>query len=97
MLAKVLIGVLVCSLLCPSMSHAFGLLRYTFDAIANQLGLDRGPIPKTLPRTPPGESVPSPCPVDRVPGRSKSLYPGRGLLIDTIFRVLIGRLVNDLS
>ncbi len=58
MLVKILIGMLVCFLVCPSVSHAFGLLRYTFDAVANQLGLDRGPIPKTLPRTPPGALYP---------------------------------------
>jgi len=55
MAVKVLVAVLVLSLICPSMSNAFGLLRYTFDAIANQLGLDRGPIPKTLPKTPPAD------------------------------------------
>jgi hypothetical protein len=53
MAVKILIGVLVFSLICPCASHAFGLLRYTFDAIANQLGLDRGPIPKAPPKAPP--------------------------------------------
>jgi hypothetical protein len=53
MVVRFLIGVLVFSLVCPSASNAFGLLRYTFDAIANQLGLDRGPIPKAPPKTPP--------------------------------------------
>ncbi len=31
-------------------SHAFGLLQYTCEAVANQLGLDRGPIPKLAPQ-----------------------------------------------
>jgi hypothetical protein len=53
MVVRVLIVVLVLCLVCPSASNAFGLLRYTFDAIANQLGLDRGPIPKAPPKTPP--------------------------------------------
>jgi hypothetical protein len=50
MKTRILLTVLVLMLLIPTASHGFGLLRYTFDAIANQLGLDRGPIPKTLPR-----------------------------------------------
>lgn len=37
----------------PGTSHAFGLLRWAFDAVANQLGLDRGPIPKVIPQNPP--------------------------------------------
>lgn len=49
MRAKILIGLLVFSLITPPVSHGFGLLRYAFDAIANQLGLDRGPIPKQVP------------------------------------------------
>ncbi|MGB6065989.1 MAG: hypothetical protein WBG50_14410 [Desulfomonilaceae bacterium] len=77
-LAKVLIGVLVCSLLCPSMSHAFGLLRYTFDAIANQLGLDRGPIPKTLPRTPPGALYPHRAPLTECPDGQRVYIQAEG-------------------
>lgn len=37
----------------PAPSHAIGLFKYLFDAVTNQLGLDRGPIPKTLPKYPP--------------------------------------------
>lgn len=47
---RILIAILVISMLCPSFSHGFGFLRYAFDAISNQLGLDRGPIPKVPPR-----------------------------------------------
>jgi hypothetical protein len=36
----------------PTHSNAFAILRYTFDAIANQFGLDRGPIPKEIPKNP---------------------------------------------
>ena len=50
MRTKILLVILALTLLVPAVSHGFGLLRYTFDAIANQLGLDRGPIPKALPR-----------------------------------------------
>ena len=49
MKAKILIAVMVLSLIVPSVSHGFGLLKYAFDAIANQLGLDRGPVPKVIP------------------------------------------------
>jgi hypothetical protein len=41
---------LVLSMACPPVSHGFALLRYTCDLIANQLGLDRGPIPKSVSR-----------------------------------------------
>jgi hypothetical protein len=50
MKTKILIGILVAMLSLPTASHAFGLLRYVYDAVANQLGLDRGPIPKVLPK-----------------------------------------------
>ena len=66
---KFLIGIIVVMMVCPPVSHGFGLLRWTFDAISNQLGLDRGPIPKTPPRVvdpqcgpqvpPPGRTPPS--------------------------------------
>ncbi len=39
----------------PSTSHAFGILRFLYDGIANQLGLDRGPIPKALPKNHPSK------------------------------------------
>ncbi len=48
---KIIVAILVLSIVCPPLSHGFGLLRYTFDAIRNQLGLDRGPIPKTMQHT----------------------------------------------
>jgi hypothetical protein len=62
MRTKIIIGVLILSLSFPAASHALGLLRYLFDAVANQLGLDRGPIPKTLPKAPtppPGQGPPA--------------------------------------
>lgn len=37
----------------PTTSHAFGVLRYTYDMIANQLGLDRGPLPIVKPKNEP--------------------------------------------
>lgn len=49
-----IIALLVAALIViPGTSHAFGLFRWAFDAVANQLGLDRGPIPKVLPQNPP--------------------------------------------
>ncbi|AFM27316.1 hypothetical protein [Desulfomonile tiedjei] len=50
---KILVLLMILSLSYPAASHAFGILRYTFDAIANQLGLDRGPVPKVFPQLPP--------------------------------------------
>jgi hypothetical protein len=37
----------------PCDSHAVGLVKYLFDAMANTLGLDRGGIPKVLRCAPP--------------------------------------------
>jgi hypothetical protein len=62
MKTKILIGILAVMLSFPASSHALGLLRYVFDAVANQLGLDRGPIPKAFPQMPPpgyGPSAPA--------------------------------------
>lgn len=36
----------------PASAHGFALVRYIFDGVANQLGLDRGPIPKAIPTRP---------------------------------------------
>ncbi len=52
MRAKLIVVAIVISLMAPAQSHAFGLLRYLFDAVSNQLGLDRGPIPKVVPPPP---------------------------------------------
>lgn len=59
MKTKILLGILIVTLSFPASSHAFGLLRYVFDAISNQFGLDRGPIPKALPKVPPVGCGPS--------------------------------------
>ena len=42
----------------PAVSHGFGLLKYLGDAVANQLGLDRGPIPKAVPKCPAAQCDP---------------------------------------
>ena len=52
MKTRVLIAIIALGMLLPPVSHGFGLFRYTFDAVANQLGLDRGPAPKLLPKIP---------------------------------------------
>lgn len=44
------IALLIISLFVPTTSHAFGVLRWAWDGISNQLGLDRGPIPKVIPK-----------------------------------------------
>ena len=65
----ILLSVLVFGL--PSVSHGFGLLKYIFDGVSNQLGLDRGPIPKTVPKTPPLHPIPG----KRVPGATPASFP----------------------
>ncbi|MFH1115041.1 MAG: hypothetical protein V1792_14105 [Pseudomonadota bacterium] len=68
---KILVVILAVSMFCPSFSHGFGLLRYLFDGISNQLGLDRGPIPKA----PPEPRIP-PCGPNGQP-LGKHADPGR--------------------
>lgn len=50
MIRIILILLLIFTLSAPQASHAFGLLKYLGDMVANQLGLDRGPIPKVIPK-----------------------------------------------
>jgi hypothetical protein len=66
---KLCVAVLILAVICPPVSHGFGLLRFTFDAVANQLGLDRGPIPKVPPRP---ESLP-PDPRCQTPPNHRSM------------------------
>lgn len=69
---RIVIVVLVVMLAVPPTTHAYGLLRWTFDAIANQLGLDRGPIPKDMPKGPNPQCAPT-HPTERQPD-SPRLY-----------------------
>ena len=48
----------------PTGAHAFGVFKYVFDAVSNQLGLDRPPIPKVMPRYP--QHKPDPY-LDQIP------------------------------
>jgi hypothetical protein len=65
-----LVIALVMSLAAPSFAHGFGLLKLALDAIYNQLGLDRGPIPKVPPPSPSGPCGGKPCPEEgRTPPR----------------------------
>lgn len=59
MKVKFFIMIVWLSLLFPGFSYGFGILRYVSDGIANQLGLDRGPIPKVI-QTPRPPAFPSP-------------------------------------
>jgi hypothetical protein len=47
---KLFLAILLISLALPAPTHAFGVLRWAWDAISNQLGFDRGPVPKIDPR-----------------------------------------------
>lgn len=47
---KAFIILILILMAAPVDSHAFGLFKWTWDAVANQLGLDRGPIPKVAPK-----------------------------------------------
>ena len=46
----IIIIVIALTMVVPPTSQGFGLLRYVYDGISNQLGLDRGPIPKIRPK-----------------------------------------------
>ena len=73
MKTRILIAVMVLSLIAPPVSHGFGLLRYAFDAIANQLGLDRGAIPKVIPKPDPKSGDMHRGPSDKYP-RPNGVY-----------------------
>jgi len=60
-----LVGIMACTF--PASSHAFGLLRVIFDGIANQVGLDRGSIPKVVPKPAPQPVDPAGTPLPRNP------------------------------
>jgi hypothetical protein len=78
MKTKILIGILVVMLGFPAASHAFGLLRYVYDGIANQLGLDRGPIPKAIPNVPLGGYNPSNPALSRQPDNHRIYIQAEG-------------------
>ncbi len=50
MRSYILIPILVMCISLPTSAHAIGILKYAWDSVANQLGLDRGAIPKVLPK-----------------------------------------------
>jgi hypothetical protein len=62
-IAAVLVAFMVTAMF-PGSSNAFGILRVIYDGIANQLGLDRGSIPKAVakpqPQTPDQMGTPQP-------------------------------------
>ncbi len=72
----VLLAALVFGL--PTVSHGFGLLRYIFDGVSNQLGLDRGPIPKVVPKTPAYPPLPGPGMPVPPPGAPKTYIQAEG-------------------
>lgn len=78
MKTKIVIGLLILSMACPSVSHGFGLLRYLFDAVSNQLGLDRGPIPKTGPRVAPADFGTTPYPGAKHPDAHRIYIQAEG-------------------
>lgn len=50
MIRNLLIIIVIVILAQPVPSHAFGILRWAWDGLSNQLGLDRGPVPKIIPK-----------------------------------------------
>jgi len=52
MKSAILIIMLSVSMACPASAHGFALVRYILDGVVNQLGFDRGPIPKAIPARP---------------------------------------------
>ena len=45
--------IIILAMTTPGPAHAQGFFKYVLDAVANQLGLDRGPIPKVMPKSRP--------------------------------------------
>ena len=75
MKTRILVAMLAFTLSWPASSHAFALLKYTFDAVNNQLGFDRGPVPKVL-EVParPGPFVPGALTPVRIPPGGHTIY-----------------------
>lgn len=73
MKTKTLIMAIVLGMVLPPVSHGFGLLRYTYDAAINQLGLDRGPVPKVAPK-PVAPGVRPDCLPSDKPYRRQNIY-----------------------
>lgn len=47
---KLIVIIVIACMVVPCISHAFGLFRWAWDGAANQLGFDRGPVPKAIPK-----------------------------------------------
>lgn len=48
-MARILfILILLTALTLPGQAHAFGIFNYFFSAVANNLGVSRGPVPKKV-------------------------------------------------
>ncbi|MGA8833444.1 MAG: hypothetical protein WB554_17730 [Desulfomonilaceae bacterium] len=63
MRTKLIILLMGLMIAVPNVSFGFGILQYTFDGIKNQLGLDRGPVPKVLPDENPNDPYCRPNPL----------------------------------
>jgi hypothetical protein len=50
MIRNIFILLVILCLCSPAAAHSFWVLRWGFDGIRNQLGLDRGPVPKVIPK-----------------------------------------------
>ncbi len=77
MKAKLVLAALIISLLMPAPSHAFGLFQYLFDAVSNQLGLDRGALPKVVPNTPTDTNMRA-LPMNQHPDRHRVYIQAEG-------------------
>lgn len=67
MKTRLLIGILITMMVLPASAHAWAVLQWAYDAFANQLGLNRGPIPKAMRKPPPLDPAP--------PGRAHQKAP----------------------
>ncbi len=73
MKTKMLIVLVLFTMILPPVSHGFGILRYAYDAVVWQLGLDRGPVPKVMPKPVPPGSPPGCFPPER-PYPTQNIY-----------------------
>ena len=71
---RLIIGILIIVMALPASAHAWACLRWAYDAIANQCGLDRGPIPKTVRKPPPLDPAPRGLPHQKVPPVPPNIY-----------------------
>ncbi len=74
MKTRILIGIMIVMMALPVSAHAWAVLRWAYDGLANQLGVSRGPIPKSVRKPPPLDPAPHGQANQKVPPVPPNIY-----------------------